>query len=146
RNPEPAYTTRPSAAANTGSPALPLIARPLFFASSKPLITAPDAGQVQFTSSSGSRVVGGAPPADGAVAAAGGIDGGAGVIAGAVSGGAVVVGAEAAGAGRESSGRASTRAVFTPRALVAAGSVPGGATRITCPTSSELGLSMLFQR
>src|SRR6185436_19707151 len=52
RNPAPAYITRPSAAAKTGSPALPEKAMPLLRTSSKPAATAPDAGQPQLMSSS----------------------------------------------------------------------------------------------
>src|SRR5215204_1215439 len=52
RKPEPEYTTRPSAAATTESPALPPISMPLVRASSKTATTAPSAGQIQPRSSS----------------------------------------------------------------------------------------------
>src|SRR5262245_62440351 len=120
--------------------------RPLLLASSKLPITGPAAGHVQFTSSSGSRAGG---FAGGGVAAAtggraptaGGVCGAADALAPGVT---APLGTDdaAAGAGLASSGRVSTRPVLTPRGAVAAASVPGGVTRITCPTSSELGFSM----
>src|ERR1700677_2386016 len=46
RKPLPEYTTRPSAAARTGSPSAPPISTPLFLTSSKRLMMGPRAGQI----------------------------------------------------------------------------------------------------
>src|SRR3990167_1100766 len=73
RRPAPAYTTLPSPAASTGSPALPPMSRPLFFASSKPATTGPLPGQIQASSSSPEAAAAGAGVL-GADAAATGVD------------------------------------------------------------------------
>src|SRR6185436_18726245 len=110
RNPAPAYITRPSAAAKTGSPALPEKAMPLLRTSSKPAATAPDAGQPQLMSSSSL------------------VTAGAGGVAAPPEAAVVVV----AGAGDlPSSGRVSTLEVVSGRVVAAFGSRPGGITRKT---------------
>src|SRR5207248_412949 len=101
--------------------------------------TGPLAGQTQSRSSS--------PASRGAAGAAGATATGAtadGALATSTGDEAVAVGAEAPlGASR---GRDSTRDGATLRADATVGSVFGGATRTTWPTSMTLGLSMLFQR
>src|SRR5438105_1852996 len=112
------------------------MASPLVRDSSKTLATGPLAGQIQLMSSSLSR------DAD----ADADPDADTGVGADAATPEAPLLTPEAAplAAVATPSGRVSTFAVVTGRVPAALGSVPGGTTRSTCPTSMTSGLSRPF--
>src|SRR5690606_18630469 len=105
--------------------ALPPISKPLLVDSLKPAIKLPDAGHIKPSPLA-------SPPLEAADVSATGVTG-------------VTTGAVAPTGGRVVG---CTVVVATGRApcVASATTVPGGATRTTCPTSIKLGLDRLLQR